>query len=170
MVSYEERREIIKTMWNGDYTGKEIGMKLGMTRNAVMGVVHRMIGKGELLHKTKERQQIAYYRVMNERKVKEPVKPKIRKPVKMPAPLVIKVEESEDPLQLTNFMSLKVDSCRYSISGKKASEYIFCNEPATQRSYCDHHYSLCYVKKETRPKQLKTFRENPRKGYVFLNY
>lgn len=171
MVPYEERRKVIKEMWDKNLTGKEISIELGMTRNAVMGVVHRLIGKGELLHKTAEKQQSAYYRVMGERKIKDPPPaPVVKKFIKTQKAPTFRIQETEDPLQITNFMSLKTGSCRYSISGKRASEYIFCNELSTQKSYCDHHYSLCYIKKETRPKQLKTFRENPRKGYVFLNY
>ena len=169
MVSYEERREVIKIMWNKNFTGKEISIKLGMTRNAVMGVVHRMISKGELLHKTVEKQQIAYYRVMGERKIKNPPPaPVVKKFIKTQKAPVYVVEEMFDPLQVTNFMSLKIDSCKFSISGKRASEYIFCEKVATKKSYCDHHYSICYTKRELRPKQ--NFQENSRKGHVFLNY
>ena len=171
MVPYEERRKVIKEMWDKNLTGKEIGIELGMTRNAVMGVVHRLIGKGELLHKTAEKQQSAYYRVMSERKIKDPPPaPIVKKFIKTQKSPSFRIREIEDPLQITNFMNLKTGSCRYSVSGKHVSEYIFCDEPATRKSYCNLHYSLCYIKKETRPKQLKSFRENPRKGYVFLNY
>jgi hypothetical protein len=169
MVSYDERRETIKAMWDKNLTGKEISIHLGMTRNAVMGVVHRLIGKGELLHKTAEKQQVAYYRVMNERKVKDPPPaPIVRKFIKTQKAPVYVVDTPLDPLQITNFMTLKPNSCKYSISGNRASEYIFCDEVATQKSYCDRHYSICYAKREVRPKQ--NFNQKSAKGYVFLNY
>jgi hypothetical protein len=169
MVSYDERRETIKVMWEKNLTGKEISIQLGMTRNAVMGVVHRLIGKGELLHKTAEKQQIAYYRVMGEMKVKNPPPaPVVKKFIKTQRAPVYVVDDLVDPLQLTNFMSLKRDSCKYSISGNRASEYIFCNKTATNKSYCDHHYSICYSKREIRPRQ--NFNQKSAKGQVFLNY
>jgi hypothetical protein len=169
MMPYEVRREIVKEMWDKNFTGKEIGVKLGMTRNAVMGVVHRLIGKGELLHKTAEKQKVAYDRVMSERNAKSTsFNPPIKKFIKTQKAPYFRTHYPEEPSQPTNFMDLNAHSCKFSVSGERASEYIFCNEPATNKSYCNHHYLICYAKKETRPKQ--NYNQKAAKGNVFLNY
>ena len=174
MDVYEIRRNEIKKMWENNHTGKEISIHFGITRNAVMGIIHRLIGKGELLHKTPEKQKSAYLSAMGKLKSKEKTtegfKPVVKtikrhKPTSQPGyfgPI------KPNPDDVTNFESVTASSCKYVVSGETASNYMFCTELKTKRSYCDHHYSLCYTKRESNRKKENNY--NSRQRSVFLNY
>jgi hypothetical protein len=177
MDAYEIRRNEIKKMWENNHTGKEIAIHFGITRNAVMGIVHRLISKGELLHKTPERQKTAYLNAMSRLKNKDRVEKEFRpvvktikrhKPISQPGYFgpVNKPENAST----TNFDSITQFSCRYVVSGDTASNYMFCSELKTKRSYCDHHYSLCYTKRESKYKKVDDYTIKLKSRSVFLNY
>lgn len=148
-----EIQQKIREMWDQNLTTREIGAALGLSKNSVCGLLHRMRTKGVDLPKkprngstrTQKREQIAKVEKVTALKVKaaakpvEPV-PEIVVPV-VPPPLP-KPAEKQGRFR---FIDLRRNSCRYVVSGKTAEEFMFCGEPKKRGAYCEEHAKLCYV-------------------------
>ena len=42
-------------------------------------------------------------------------------------------------------MDLRYSSCRYIVGSDEDLGTLYCGEPVTKRSYCTHHFELCYL-------------------------
>lgn len=118
-----ERNEEILRLWKDGMTGAQIAENIGVTRNAVLGLIHRMKQKGESLE-----------RKVNNRvfKVKEiKVKKQIRK---------LK-EETRMP---SGILNLRRDSCRFIVEDGDEKQTRYCNQKIHRASYCQEHYKICY--------------------------
>lgn len=143
-MTSDERKRKIREMWKSDYTGSEIAKVVKISRNAVMGHIHRMVKNGELQLKDPTKQAA--------------VKQKAKMPYKQPTKTVQQIF-SERPLDIyfdhitsvttsknaVSLMELSPTSCRFAVSGTVGSEYLFCNNPIEKVSYCAEHYKLCYT-------------------------
>ena len=145
-MTSDERKQMIREMWVLNRTGSEIAKAIGISRNAVMGHIHRMVKDGKLSLKDPVKQASV------RKKVKAPLAfPRPKKTVQQifsEKPLDAYFEEikssavSGTPVTL---MELTPSSCRFAVSGKIGSEYMFCNNPIDKVSYCAEHYKMCYT-------------------------
>ena len=169
MVTVDQR---ILQLWKQGWTSGDIAKQLKLTRNAVMGKLYRFRQAGVIDYKTKKAREAAITviaKTKNRNKkiaegadldtiepdlpllslmeaVYEPPKPKERKPVSL--------------------FDLSFDSCRYSVSGETAKDYMFCNRPQRQSSsYCEEHHALCYTKYADREKSKSHNYAQPRHVY-----
>lgn len=128
MIS-EETKNAIQTLWNQGMTGTQIGERLGMTRNAILGAIHRMRAKG---HDLTERGD-GIFRPKKKRKF-------IFKPKK----IVTKIAEANGtPVGILN---LTPRSCRYIVQGGNVQTTKYCNADIVGAGpYCRDHHALCYV-------------------------
>jgi GcrA cell cycle regulator len=116
---FADRIERLKTLWNAGKSASVIGNELGVSRNAVIGKIHRLQG----------------YKHRPPPKPKPPPpapkwKPKAPPP---PEPVVLNVPS----LNLT-IDELKAGVCRYPHG--TASPYFFCGQPTKEGSpYCALH-------------------------------
>lgn len=153
VTKHEE--ELLK-LWEEGLTGKEIGEKLGVTRNAVMGKLHRLREQRVITYKNIATRTAAVRHSVRvkERAKKEP--PKASEPVEE-KPILEAVEDllpmileelrpkDEDRKPVT-FFNLNSSSCRYVVSGNLAKDFLFCNEvKRINGPYCDTHHARCNV-------------------------
>lgn len=147
----EEAEKVIIELWDKGFSGYQISVALKTTRSAILGKISRMRRKG-----------MTFQRSYNPSKVKGKVKPptpvnlppitisvqalKIKKPEPAPKPIVIVAPEPPPYngrpitiMETTNF------TCKYSVSGSRAPNYLFCGAPTYKNSYCKHHYDVCYT-------------------------
>jgi len=144
----QEEIKIIK-LWESGYSGTQIGIELGVTRNTVMGKIYRLrrwalMSYGHEKMKSRPDIKIA---LPSEKPKKAKIPQKvIRQPIKrnawVPTPDLSVVKPSANGL---TFWELKTGMCRYSISGDSLATYRFCCEPAVKMSCCAHHYNICFV-------------------------
>lgn len=135
-------KDIIK-LWEKGFSGSHIGKKLGITRNAVMGRVHRLRNAGIVIA---SRTTDAAFDM--------PKKKNYRKPYPAPKP----VPAPEPRKQGVRFLDLQFGDCKYVMNDGSPSSYIFCGLPAKDRSYCEEHYHVCYVPPEGRRKRKAVFK------------
>jgi len=146
-----DKEKSIVTMWNKNMSGQEIGDELGITRNAVMGILNRLRLKGVVGYKVKPKT----YRKRSQKPVeapkpiappKAPPKPKPQ-PARNPDQLVMAVLEDRSlpPHGPVTLMKLHHRSCRYIVSDVKGAETLFCGRMKTTGAYCAEHHQLCYV-------------------------
>jgi hypothetical protein len=49
------------------------------------------------------------------------------------------------PKRKVTIMDLRYNSCRYVTGSDEDLGTLYCGEPVTKRSYCTHHFELCYL-------------------------
>ncbi len=111
-----EKIKLLKKLWQKGKSTVEIGRELGMSKNAVVGKVHRL----ELSA-----------RPSPIKKQTNPQKPE--KPV-------------ENEKKVVTLMDLKMNSCRWPIGELKDDDFHFCGkECQTGKPYCPEHCKIAYT-------------------------
>ena len=137
----DERVEQLKTLWTEGLSASQIARALGgVTRNAVIGKVHRLGLAGRASPSRSDRPRM-------------PMAPKApgMRAVVATAPVV-----EEDPLQLEdgNFATVLTISdrmCRWPIGDPAATEFHFCGRaPKSGSPYCEAHARKAYQPQQTR--------------------
>jgi GcrA cell cycle regulator len=130
----DDRVEQLKTLWTEGLSASQIARALGgVTRNAVIGKVHRLGLAGRASPSRAERPRVSV--------------PKTHSPRAhvVPAPVV-----EEDPLTLAdgNFATVLTISdrmCRWPIGDPAANEFHFCGRsPKSGSPYCEAHARKAY--------------------------
>src|SRR5580704_4323380 len=136
----DDRVEQLKTLWTEGLSASQIARALGgVTRNAVIGKVHRLGLAGRASPSRAERPRVSV-----------PMAPSMRTHVR-PPPVV-----EEDPLQLAdgNFATVLTISdrmCRWPIGDPAATEFHFCGRsPKAGSPYCEAHARKAYQPQQTR--------------------
>jgi hypothetical protein len=146
----ESLKQGIIRLWNEGKTGAEIAEIFGVTRNSVLGFVHRMRKKGYDVHQKAEAR---------------PAKARLPKPIAAPAKILPDLEEDmieecigdegsiasvfdqyfSIPPSGKTLMFLNMASCRFIVSPDGAEAAIYCGKKIARRSYCKDHANLCYT-------------------------
>lgn len=147
-MSYQltnEDKKIIE-LWEKGFTGSQIANEVGKTRNAIMGKIYRLrahrviipvknaIGKPKTIKKIR----------LNPETFSGP-----KRSEKPPRPLPPKGKSTFGIVDVLPWQ------CRYIVSGTSSRDYVFCKNAQAKRSYCQEHYSICYI-----PSQPKRNRQH----------
>jgi len=142
----EDRVEQLKTLWTEGLSASQIARALGgVTRNAVIGKVHRLGLAGRARPSLSERPRLPM----------APKSPSVRAHV----PAVPVVEE--DPLLLDDghfatVLTISDRMCRWPIGDPSASEFHFCGRsPKAGSPYCEAHARKAYQPQQTRTNKDK---------------
>lgn len=119
-------REKAIALWQQSLTSYQIAERLGVSRNAVLGVIKRHRDKGNQL------------------------RGKVVK-IQKPKPVEVLFDYLE-PKTGVSLFGLRHSSCRYIIGEDESA--IYCGRTKERGSYCAEHYRLCYVpvKKDSKNK------------------
>jgi GcrA cell cycle regulator len=137
----DDRVEQLKTLWTEGLSASQIARALGgVTRNAVIGKVHRLGLAGRASPSRSERPRL-------------PMAPKVPS-VRSHVPAAPVVEE--DPLQLEDgshatVLTISDRMCRWPIGDPAASEFHFCgHNPKSGSPYCEAHARKAYQPQQAR--------------------
>lgn len=160
-------------MWKQGLTTGEIGKRLGVSKNSIVGKVHRLqldarpspIKKKEDIAAIKETiveiENEAAPKVKAEKKVekevpaKEILEVKPTKEVKTKEPKVTKIEKRGPICPIQPFVNrgevkltdLDNHTCRWPIGDPKDDNFRFCGKKVrVGQTYCEEHSALAYVK------------------------
>ena len=136
----EERVDQLKNLWTEGLSASQIARVLGgVTRNAVIGKVHRLGLAGRASPSRSERPRL-------------PMAPKISlRQAVVPAPIV-----EEDPIQMDdgNFatvLTINDRMCRWPIGDPSENEFHFCGrKPKPGSPYCEGHARKAYQPQQPR--------------------
>ena len=113
----------------------------GLTRNAVLGKIHRLRGKGTSLPTSAATPAL-------KPKAKPKPKPKLFAPVALtPRPATLTPYDAIDPLTpgLLRMLDLQAHNCRWPLNSAMQGEYYFCGaQVAPDRPYCPAHVAVAY--------------------------
>ncbi|MFP3944791.1 MAG: GcrA family cell cycle regulator [Alphaproteobacteria bacterium] len=141
MAWTDERVEQLKQLWADGLSASQIARQLGgVTRNAVIGKVHRLglSGRG------------APARTSRPKRVTMP-KPAVKPVIARPAPAAV-----EDPVTLAdgnhaNVLTIRDSMCKWPIGDPAQSGFHFCGRPTPHgSSYCKGHAQLAYQPPQSR--------------------
>ena len=161
----EERVEKLTKMWTEGKSASDIAKELGeVTRNAVIGKVHRLGLKGRVTKENKSTAEIPKKVAKTKApkvEVMEPVQAdKAVQPVEEPIQTLemIAAQKDEIPLEAReqalkiegqskrlNLMQLTERTCKWPVGDPATEEFWFCGYPSkVGKPYCDAHVELAF--------------------------
>ena len=146
-------------MWQAGDSGVMIGCSLGMTRNAVLGRVHRLRLAGmKLRSKPSMRRERKPRAASKGNRIR--LGHRVARPEAYVVPeALVRVQPSglPQPIPLNiSLLGLGRGQCRYIVKGWGADAFFCGHQREGITAFCAYHYSLCYTKvpvRKAKPKQ-----------------
>ena len=159
MAWTDERVELLKQFWSEGLSASQIASKMGgVTRNAVIGKVHRLGLSGRATPSQPKRgcaeeNLEPAEAVETISATREAATPHLSEP-EFIAPVSLTDED------LTTVASLKRNMCKWPIGDPASDDFHFCGEPTTPgKSYCAYHAQMAFQPSHRREAPV---RERPR--------
>ena len=173
----DERVELLTKMWGEGQSASQIAKELGgVTRNAVIGKVHRLglsnrattTAKPEAKVKSASKEEVKSAApseaAIKEPKAKAPIAPTRRQIIPAGQPLppqpsaneispeaLAKVSEVEKQSKKISLMELTERTCKWPIGDPATSDFWFCGLPTqTGKPYCEAHVGVAFQPLSTR--------------------
>jgi len=153
----DERVELLRQLWLDGRSASQISAQLGhgVTRNAVIGKVHRLglAGRAKAPTSTASPPRAASAPRMSARPASSSVRTAVRGATALalasePALDTRPVFQEEDvviPMSLrVSIIDLKEAMCRWPLGDPTSSDFRYCGSPAANGPYCAHHGKLAY--------------------------
>ncbi|MFC6198933.1 GcrA family cell cycle regulator [Ponticaulis profundi] len=166
----EERVEALKKLWTEGHSASQIANQLGgVTRNAVIGKVHRLglSGRATPSRPVKRPPRLARPKPTPQR-VEQPVKAKVEpeaveETAATPAlPTVApRGDEVLAPATLSNgehanVLNLRESMCKWPIGDPMDKDFAFCGRAAADGPYCKEHAKVAFQPKKSRVRKENT--------------
>ncbi|MBQ9272027.1 MAG: global cell cycle regulator GcrA-like protein [Alphaproteobacteria bacterium] len=139
----EESVEKLRQMWSEGLTANEIAKKLGVTKNAIVGKVHRLcLTARPSPIKSKDEESSELELSVTENEKEKAIAAKQRSFSKAES-------EPEICKPGVNIKLIDLDShtCRWPIGDPRDDDFCFCGKKVrTGQTYCDEHAQMAYVK------------------------
>lgn len=168
MAWTDDRVETLKKLWAEGLSASQIATRLGgVTRNAVIGKVHRLGLSGRVTPNrasrpriNKPRQpshpgRINAYRSAGATALKAEIVAE-KSPLSEPAHLR---EIEIPPGERATILTLSEKTCRWPIGDPSANDFHFCGRsPSVNMPYCEHHCQIAYQPIQERRRQKRAAR------------
>jgi len=159
MAWTEERVEQLKKLWSEGLSAAQIANKMGgVTRNAVIGKVHRLGLSGRATPAKPQRGCSPKLERKTEstaapKETRKDVKPIIPEP-EFTAPLVL---DTGDRMTVS---TIKNNMCKWPLGDPATDDFHFCGQPTLPgKSYCAYHAHMAF-----QPPQRRDARREPRRA------
>jgi len=168
----EERVEMLKKLWAEGLSASQIAAELGgITRNAVIGKVHRLGLSGRAKTSSsapKQRRPRApshpmrsgggggggMTRTVGNTALKADMAP-VAKPVAKPQPVLVE-ELFIPPEERATILTLTEHTCKWPIGDPSSEDFYFCGRQSdTGIPYCEHHAKIAYQPANDRRKEKR---------------
>lgn len=144
MAWTDDRVEILSTLWAAGLSASQIALKLGgVTRNAVIGKVHRLGLSGRI--KPKRKTQPAKSRTATTARRRAPVKRRAA-PRGAPTPPPVPLEAKPLPNgEYATILTITETLCKWPLGDPTSPEFRFCGRGTDKgEPYCKSHAQLAY--------------------------
>ena len=149
----DERVTLLRKLWAEGLSASQIAKQLGgVTRNAVIGKVHRLglAGRATPSRPAKRPVRTARPRVMG------PSAPRLRMPSTMPTVVIPDLEPMKlEDGKAANVLTLNESMCKFPIGDPTDPDFAFCGRGSSGGPYCADHARLAY-----QPSQAKKRRSS----------
>src|SRR5574344_686834 len=174
MTWKEEMVEDLRQMWIEGLTANEIAKKLGVTKNSIVGKVHRLCLKArpspikrndaventETLDVTEIKEKIEITENVEEETLDAVEVVEVKKSKKAPksdtkekSSAETKNSKSKASAKNENIKLMQLDShtCRWPLGDPRDDDFCFCGKKVRAgQTYCDEHSQMAYVKASKR--------------------
>ena len=158
----EERVETLKKLWTEGHSASQIANQLGgVTRNAVIGKVHRLglSGRATPSRPVKRPPRLARPKPTPQRvekTVKKPVAEEVQ--IKPALPAVARDSEPLAPAVLSNgetasVLNIRESMCKWPIGDPMDKDFAFCGRAASGGPYCAEHAKVAFQPKKARTRK-----------------
>lgn len=141
----DESVEQLRKMWSEGLTANEIAKKLGVTKNAIVGKVHRLCltarpspikSKGNIVGSSEQEQsEVSVTETVEEEFINQ----------KSEAPKAAMPKSCKG--HNIKLVDLDSHSCRWPIGDPRDDDFCFCGKKVRSgQTYCDEHSVVAYVK------------------------
>src|SRR5712671_1235165 len=147
----DERVELLKKLWADGLSASQIAGELGgITRNAVIGKVHRLGLSGRAKSPSSSAPRV--------RKPRSHMMRVQRSMSRGNTALALAYEMEQEPEP--ELIELNEDTCRWPIGDPATSEFFFCGgKPLTGLPYCNYHSRVAYQPANERRNRKPPFRQ-----------
>ena len=149
MAWTSEMIEGLKKMWKRGLTTNEIAKELGVSKNSIVGKVHRLnlTSRPSPIKKKDDEELITEEQIQDETAPKTVEKEVKTKPEKLPEPVLPTVSSELKKRKCIKLCELDSHTCRWPIGDPKDDHFCFCgNKVRAGQTYCDEHAAIAYVK------------------------
>lgn len=145
MVWTDEVVEELKRMWDKGMTTGQIAKALNVTKNSIIGKVHRLCltARPSPIKKSPNKTEKKPISV-----AKAPVKSTKMQP-KLVEESSPEIDKTETFVEETNIPLVKLDNhtCRWPLGDPRDDDFCFCGKRIkTGQTYCDEHAAIAYVR------------------------
>jgi len=138
----EERVALLRKLWAEGLSASQIAKQLGgVTRNAVIGKVHRLglAGRATPSRPAKRPVRAARPRVIG------PTAPRLRPPSSVPHVVIPDLEPMRfEDGKTASVLTLNESMCKYPIGDPTDPDFAFCGRASACGPYCQDHATLAY--------------------------
>lgn len=141
---------MLQRLWKEGQSATEIGKRLGVSRNAVLGKLHRLA-----VQEAAGGKLVKAPRANLQRPPATPRKPKMKLVPPAPKPALPAVQLVDDSIVkprplLMKLFDLDNNDCRWPVEGEKANT-LFCGHNTHQdKVYCAYHCRMAYAPREVK--------------------
>jgi GcrA cell cycle regulator len=155
----DERVEALKKLWLDGLSASQIAKQLGsgLTRNAVIGKVHRLGLSGRAAASTPQR---AAFKTARPPPPAPPATPAPRRVEPAIEPQAVVVVHAIEETGSATVLTLDARMCKWPIGDPSRDGFSFCGRANSDGPYCSHHASMAYqpqqrkAAKRTEPSDL----------------
>lgn len=165
MAWTDEMVDQLRAMWKEGLTTGEIGKRLGVSKNSIVGKVHRL-GLSGRPSPIKKKEDSEVETEISAKPAKEAAKEKTVKEKNEPKPVKIEKNAAKEPAAQpktetksevqtvphhhngkTGLTDLDNHTCRWPLGDPKDENFHFCGKKVRiGQTYCDEHANIAYVK------------------------
>jgi GcrA cell cycle regulator len=146
----DERVELLKKLWSDGLSASQIAAELGgITRNAVIGKVHRLGLSGRAKSPSSAAPRPRRSRPSHLMRVS---RPSMRGNTALAYAYDVEADAEPEPIeniipigQRRTLLQLNEDTCRWPIGDPSSADFFFCGgKPVTSVPYCAYHCRIAY--------------------------
>jgi GcrA cell cycle regulator len=145
MAWTEQMVEDLRQMWLEGLTANEIAKKLGVSKNSIVGKVHRLCltARPSPIKKKEETKPEEVAEVLPETALENHIE---NMPEEMEHDEIL-YEQKQVNIQGIKLVSLDSHTCRWPIGDPRDEDFCFCGKKVRAgQTYCDEHAAMAYVK------------------------
>ncbi len=157
MAWSDEMIEQLVSLWQSGLTTNEIAKELGMSKNSIVGKVHRLNlvarpspikKKDDEKKEDKKNVKISEKKKLVDTLPEKKEQPKVQAEHSEPVLKVITPKtEQKDTEKCIKLSELNNHTCRWPIGDPKDENFCFCGKKVRAgQTYCDEHSEIAYVK------------------------
>lgn len=138
----DERVELLKKLWQDGLSASQIAKQLGgVTRNAVIGKVHRLGLSGRAAPSKPARPQFKSPRPVRVSTSAPSLPRRIAEPQPLPQPVSRYVDEAPGTATV---LTLGAHMCKWPIGDPALDSFTFCGRRCDEGPYCQEHAQVAY--------------------------